>query len=193
MYSLSDWICEVHIRMKNMLRLDRRSSGRASASCQVSARADGSETSAGNCQQSFRVTTEDGWGKAGHLGNATEGFSWKCPEVTQAQKICRTPLSVIKHKFTLNTRHFPERFECLTSEVMRDFQCRARIYTNHHTFDLSHLFHSWKGNYDKNREGFVVFHWNSSEKAYIYFFINIFNNISRQTMSCKLFIEFLKC
>lgn len=99
----------------------------------------GGETSAGNCQQSFRVITVAGWGQVSHLGCATLVLSWKCPEVSQNPKDMQKSLVGLKALVysELYTRFFSrEMVVFLFSKVTWEFLLGARIETNRHTFGL---------------------------------------------------------
>lgn len=101
----------------------------------------GGDTSVGSCQQPFHVIAEAGWGKASHSGSAMQGFNWKWPEVTQAQKLSITPWVVIRQKFTLNDTQNPSHGICycfISAVHISTFTLGARIHTNHWIFGLSH-------------------------------------------------------
>lgn len=113
-----------------MLRLDHRSSGRASASCHLSARDDGRWDI---CWKLVTILSRhhSGWvGQSQPLGMCYRAIKLEEP-LNQSQMLCRTPLSALKHLFTLS--YTREVFQKVTWE----FVLGSRIYTSHHTFGLS--------------------------------------------------------
>lgn len=122
-----------------MLRLDHRSSGRASASCHLSARDDG------RWDICWKLSTilsrhHSGWvGQSQPLGMCYRGIklevSWsQDPKDMQNSLVGLNSISLL---WAIHEMFSRKMVVFLLSEVTWEFLLGARIYTNHHTFGLS--------------------------------------------------------